>query len=239
MSFDPKRKAHKASLYKALTAAAELANEPFDQFLQTPFDPPWNLAANYRRNLQRGEYSAIRAKVLYEFMIANHFTVAHSEALEIFPQTPEMRWQEIIDRRAIEGKLSIVPVKRSMGIVQRASKVDAVGTTLKLGQEFCLKLDSDLGGHAIALQGVRSSWHPIPLAEDQSFVATIKTASNTLPLGSNGDPEPLVENHDLGLHQFVVVVAKTPDVPRSLTQLVSWVEESCTEIHVAKVRLVE
>ncbi|WP_227267339.1 hypothetical protein [Roseobacter weihaiensis] len=62
MSFDPKSKEHKASLYKALVAAAELANEPFDQFLQTPFDPPWNLAVNYRRNLQRGEYSAIRAK---------------------------------------------------------------------------------------------------------------------------------------------------------------------------------
>lgn len=62
MSFDPKDKAHKASLYKALTAAAELANEPFDQFLQTRFDPPWNLATNYRRNLQRGESQLSRPK---------------------------------------------------------------------------------------------------------------------------------------------------------------------------------
>ncbi|MEM9967092.1 MAG: hypothetical protein AAF755_03220 [Pseudomonadota bacterium] len=48
----------------------------FDDFLQMPFETPWNLATGYRRNLERGDYSAIRAQVLYDWMMDHHFATA-------------------------------------------------------------------------------------------------------------------------------------------------------------------
>ena len=138
MDFDPKNKDHKAKLYRTIVAAAELANERFDDFLQRPFNPPWALAANYRRNLQRGDYSTIRAKVLYDFILTQHFDVGHREAPDIFPETPAMRWRAILDERAIEGRFRIVTVASSFGVVERDSELKTAGTTLKLGQRFCL-----------------------------------------------------------------------------------------------------
>lgn len=239
MSFDPKNSDHKAKLYRALVAAAELVNETFDQFLQTPFDPPWNVGPNYRRNLQRGEYSAIRAGVLHDFLMRHHFAAARLEAPEIFPQSPERRWQEIVDERGIEGRLSIVPVKRSMGIVQWTSDIDAAEATLKLGQEFVLKLESEVRGYAIALQGVRNAWHPIPLNQERGLVAPVKTGNNVLPLGANDQPETLVESHDLGMHQFVVVAADARDIPVDVSKLVTCVHEKACLINTFTVRFVE
>ncbi|EEE36365.1 hypothetical protein RKLH11_198 [Rhodobacteraceae bacterium KLH11] len=226
MSFDPKSKAHKAKLYKALVAAAELENEPFDQFLQTPFSPPWSLADNYRRNLQRGEYSAIRAKVLHEFLLNRHFSVAHLEAPEIFPQTPEMRWREILDARATSDRLRIVIAKSQFGIVERESQLEVADTTLKLGQPFLLELTSDIDGHAVALQGVRGQWHPIPLGQDGALSAPVVAGKNLLPGHPDGRPDPLIEGHDEGLHEFVLITAQKTVVPVEAKRLAIWVADN-------------
>lgn len=239
MSFDPKSKEHKAKLYKTLVAAAELVNEPFDQFLQTPFNPPWSLADNYRRNLQRGEYSAIRAKVLYDFLLNHHFNVAHLEAPEIFPQTPELRWREILDARATSDRLRIVLAKSQFGIVERESQLEAAGTTLKLGQPFLLEFTSDINGHAVALQGVRGQWYPIPLGQDGAFSASIVDGKNLMPGHPDGQPEPLVENHDLGSHKFALVVGQTPSFSHEIEHIISQGLHKGFQLHIADARFVE
>lgn len=239
MSFDPKSKEHKAKLYKTLVAAAELVNEPFDQFLQTPFNPPWSLADNYRRNLQRGEYSAIRAKVLYDFLLNHHFNVAHLEAPEIFPQTPELRWREILDARATSDRLRIVLAKSQFGIVERESQLEAAGTTLKLGQPFLLELTSDIDGYAVALQGLRGQWHPIPLGQDGEVLAPVVVGKNLIPGRPDGRPDPLIEGHDEGRHEFVLITAQKPDVPVETKQLATWVADNPCLLHRTSVQFVK
>lgn len=239
MSFDPKSKVHKAKLYKALVAAAELANEPFDQFLQTPFNPPWNLADSYRRNLQRGEYSAIRAKVLYDFLLNHHFNVSHLEAPEIFPQTHEMRWRQILDERATSDRVRIVLAKSHFGIVERESQLEAAGTTLKLGQPFLLEFTSDVDGYAVALQGLRGQWHPIPLGQDEALSASIVVGKNLMPGHPDGRPDPLIEGQDEGLHEFVLIAAQKPDVPVETKQLATWVADNSCSLHRTSVQFVK
>lgn len=231
MSFEPKSKAHKAKLYKALVAAAELANEPFDQFLQTPFDPAWNLADNYRRNLQRGEYSAIRAKVLYDFLLSHHFNIAHLEAPEIFPQTPEMRWREILDEMATSDRFRLALVSTAMGIIERESHLKSADTAIRLGERFCFELDSEADGHVVAFQGVRGQWHNIPLGSDGEPCAEIQAGQNRLPKTMEGKLDPLTESQDQGLHEFVLISSDTPDIPANIVQLNIWVKEHNCLVH--------
>ena len=223
MSFDPKNKDHKAQLYRALVAAAELSNARFDEFLQIPFNPPWALAPNYRRNLQRGDYSAIRAQVLYEFLRDHHFTVAHRAAPDIFPYTPAMRWREILDHRATSDRLRLVFVPRSMGIVERESQLKPADTTIRLGQLFCFELDSETDGYAIALQGRGEQWHGIPLGPEGEAPGPIHPGTNRLPQRADGALDPFSENHHEGPHDFVLITAEDPTVPVSIDRLISWV----------------
>lgn len=239
MSFDPKNKDHKAQLYRAVVAAAELANERFDTFLQTPFNPPWALAPNYRRNLQRGDYSAIRAQVLYDFLRDHHFAAAHREAPDIFPHTPAMRWQEILDERASEDSLKLVLVENSFGVVERTSKLRAVNTTIKLGQAFCLELTSDTGGHAIALQGLRGKWYAVEIGPDCEVVLPVQAGQTLLPQNENGHPDPISENNDLGEHEFVMVTSEVATIPMTVGRLVTWVGEVKCALHRVKVRVVQ
>jgi len=238
MSFDPKSKAHKAKLYKALVAAAELASEPFDQFLQTPFDPNWSLADNYRRNLQRGEYSAIRAKVLYDFLLNHHFNVAHLEVPEMFPQTPETRWREILDEKATSDRFRLAIVSTAMGIIERESQLKSADTAIRLGERFCFELDSEADGHVVAFQGVRGQWHNIPLGSDGEPCAEIQAGQNHLPKTMEGKLDPLRENHDEGLHDFVLVTAQTGDIPTDLKNLITWVADNPCNLHRVTVQVV-
>ncbi|MBL4767905.1 MAG: hypothetical protein JKY94_09355 [Rhodobacteraceae bacterium] len=239
MTFDPKIKGHKALLYKALVAAAELANEPFDRFMQTPFDPSWNLGSNYRRNMQRGDYAAVRANVLYDFLLEHHFEAAHLEAPEIFSETPEMRWQAIVNEHAITGKLRIVLPSKEMGIVQRLSAVTNAEATLKLGQPFYFELDADAPGYATSLQSVRNKWHPIGLGVDGTFNMQINAGTNVIPQTASGQPDPLVESHDLGLHQFVVLLAKDQKMSASVDGLLKTWPDLEAAIHRIRVHFVE
>ncbi|MCE8006834.1 hypothetical protein [Aestuariivita sp.] len=239
MHFDPKNKEHKARLYRAVVAAAELTNERFDDFLQTPFNPPWALAPNYRRNLQRGDYSAIRAQMLYEFLQDHHFAAAHREAPDIFSHSPALRWREILDQRASTNTFKLVLVKRAFGVVERQSRLSAADTTIKLGQEFCLELISDMEGYALALQGQRDTWHVIEIGPNGELVVPIQAGKVLLPYAQDRRPDPLSENRDVGLHDFVIVTSAVETIPVTVDWLITWVNDVPCQLHRASVRIVE
>lgn len=237
--FDSKNQEHKAQLYRAIVEAAELANIPFDTFLQIPFDPPWALAADYRRNLSRGTYSTARARVLYDFMLNQHFDVAHRTAPDIVPDTPERRWRAILDEQAITGQLKIVQMKVDLGIVQRADAIDAAETTIKLNQPFCFELDSDHDGYAIALQGLRNSWHPIELGPNGNHRVPIATGSNLFPIDADGQPHTISEDHDLGLHEFVVVSSMELQGAVGISELIKMTTNNRLRINHVHVQFVQ
>lgn len=238
MTFDPKNTVHKTKLYRAIVAAAELSNQRFDDFLQIPFSPPWSLAANYRRNMQRGNYSATRAKVLHDFLRDHHFAVAHKTASDIFPETVEMQWRRVLDEKAIGSKLTIKLVPSGFGVLERRSRLITAEYTLKLGQEFVFELDSEHAGHATILQGIRGQWLPLDVGHDGSTVVPVVLGANIFPCLKDGESDPIRESHDAGMHEFICIVSTIPGIPTEIEQLVTWVGEKECGLHRVSVRFV-
>ena len=240
MPFDPTNKHQKARLYRVLTAAAELTSTHFDDFLQVPFAKPWNLAPSSRRNLQRGEYSTIRAQVLYDYIHEHHFEIGHQIAPEIFSETPEMRWDRLLNQAANKKGLSLVPwgdlnlVGRFYEQEAERKKQEKV-TKLSLEKPFIMELQSDREGYAVALQWYKDVWHLFPLGPNKQLTVPIKQGKVYLPVNDAGNPDPLSENRDSGDHQFAIVIYTDPpqEPIRSLSDLVKHVEVSDATIFVA------
>ena len=239
MSFDPKNKADKAQLHSVIIAVAELDNLRYDDVLDLPFETPWARGADYKRNVRSGEFSSIRAKVIYDWLMDQHFETAHKFAPDIFPQTPEMRLREIVDEHAIEGQLRIVLASDELGIVQSRSASTKADQTLKLGQDFYFELDVEEPGYAAAFQVVRSQWHPIELTGENVFSIALNTGINRLPQLPSGQIDPINESHDLGQHEFVLFVAQKDILPISVSSLLHAFGEENITIHRLAVQFVE
>ncbi|WJY21576.1 hypothetical protein QTA57_17915 [Fontisubflavum oceani] len=175
MSFDPKNKEHKAKLYPVLKALADLdPRKTPELIIDDAVGYPIARGTDYARNMRRGEINATFAKLTYDWLEMHHFDLAHRISPEIFPETVEQRWQRVLDERAVEGRLKLVLVPRTMGIVERESELRPVATTIRLGQRFCFELDCETEGYAIAIQGVRGQWHAITLGSKGDFGQAVK-----------------------------------------------------------------
>ncbi|WP_208347482.1 hypothetical protein [Pseudaestuariivita rosea] len=194
---------------------------------------------DYTRNMRRGDINSTFADLTYHWLMEHHFDLAHRISPEIFPETPEQRWQAILDKRAITDRFRLVLVPQSLGIVQRKSQLKPAGTTLRLGQRFCFELDSEIEGYAVALQGVRGQWHSIPLGSDGSVIAPLKRGINQLPRTTDGTLDPLSENDDEGQHEFVLVTAQTQDIPSDIKNLITWVNDVSLQLHRTRVQFVK
>ena len=235
MTFDPKNREHKKQLYSALTEAAKLSGRYFDDFLQIPFKDPWNLAPGYRRNLQRGEYSSIRAKVLYDFILKHHFQTGHEKAPGIIRETVGMRWRAILAERATKGQLKVTAIKHRIGVAQRASKIATADVSIKLGQYFCLGMTAKQPGYAVVLQGLNNNWHAIEIGQDGGYVCQIGAGENLMPRLDNGLLDPLSENEAAGLYDFVLVFSASQSPPVTIDDLIKWVNAYECDIHRVRV----
>ena len=95
-----------------------------------------------------------------------------------------------------------------MGLVQRKASQQKPEEVLKLSEEFCFHLDSEIRGYAVAFQEYKGMLHPLPLGQNDGLATTIEIGEQFLPIDDNGRPEKLSETVDLGHHRFVVVVAE-------------------------------
>ena len=232
MSFDPKNKADKAKLYPVLKALADLdPRKTPDLIMDDAVGYPVARGQDYVRNMRRGEIAATYAALIHQWLLEHHFNLAHRLSPEIFPETPEQRWQAIIDERAISDRFRLVLVPLTMGIVERESQLKPADTTLRLGERFCFELDSEAEGHAIAFQAVRGQWHNIPLGSNGEVSALIQSGQNRLPKRSDGQVDPLTENHDEGMHEFVMITAPTDDIPTNIQSLNTWIADRPSTIH--------
>ena len=232
MSFDPKNKADKAKLYPVMKALADLDPRKTPELLMDDaVGYPVARGQDYVRNMRRGEIAATYAALIHQWLLEYHFDLAHRLAPEIFPETPEHRWQAILDERAISGRLRLVLVPLTMGIVERESQLKPADTTIRLGERFCFELDSETEGYAIAFQAVRGQWHNIPLGANGETNARIRSGQNRLPKRSDGQIDPLTENHDEGMHEFVLITAPIDDIPTSIQSLNTWVGDRSNTLH--------
>lgn len=237
MSFDPKNKADKAKLYPVLRALADLdPRKTPELIMDDAVGYPVARGQDYSRNMRRGEIAATYAALIHQWLTENHFELAHRLAAEIFPETPEQRWQTILDERARTDSFRLVQVPQVMGILERESQLKPVDTTIRLGERFCFELESEEEGFVIALQGVRGQWYSIPLGPDGEASAPIYTGANHLPRLKGGQLDPLSENRDEGLHEFVLISALDSEISADIKALPKLVAASKCVLHRALVR---
>lgn len=240
MSFDPKKKADKAKLYPVLKALADLDPRKTPELLMDDaVGYPVARGQDYVRNMRRGEIAATYAMLIHKWLTEHHFELSHRLAPQIFPETPEQRWQAILDERAQTDRFRLVLVPQVMGIVERQSQLKPANTTIQLGERFCFELDIETEGYAIALQGVRGKWHNIPLGPNGETSAPIQGGKIQLPRSQGGQLDPLTENHDEGLHEFVLVTAPTGDMPVDIVNLITWVADNLCDLHRVSVQVVK
>jgi len=238
MNFDPKSADHKKQLYLALRAVADITGIHPDLLIDQALGHPQTMGADYLSNFRRGNIAASKAAAIHQWLNSNHHQTARQNAPEIFPLTLERQFDELLEKNAIMGKLSIKILKGEMGLVERAADAGKDGTpTIKIGQQFYFELESDHAGTAIALQGCGGKWHLFPLAGETDHLASTE-GINILPQSSDGKPEPLVENNDTGPHRFVVVCRrgeKTP--PTGLAKLITWANANECRVHLLEVQI--
>lgn len=239
MSFDPKNKAHKAKLYPVLKALADLdPRKTPELIMDDAVGYPVARGQDYVRNMRRGEIAATYAALIHQWLLEHHFDLSHRLAPEIFPETPEQRWQAIIDERAISYRFRLVLVPLTMGIVERESQLKPADTTIRLGERFCFELDSEIDGYAFAFQNVRCQWHNIPLGEQGKIGFPIESGQNRFPKTQDGQLDPLIEQHDIGAHTFILIVSEASDVPSKISHLETWVKAFKCSIHRATANFV-
>ncbi len=191
---------------------------------------------DYARNMRRGEINATFATLTHQWLIEHHFNLAHRLAADIFPETPEQRWQTIVDERATTDKLKVVLVEKSFGIARRNSKRRKAATAVRFGALYCLEIECQEEGTAILFQKVHGQWHNIEIGPDVATSANLKAGLNLLPQGSGDGPDPLYEEEHEGIHDFVLVTSTESKIPTAISQLVTWVAGNQCELHHATVQ---
>ena len=238
MSFDAENKEDKAQLYQVLKAVAKLAyGDTVELVIDRAVGQPIPRGLGATRNLRRGEYDSLVAQITHRWVEKFHFTLAHEVAPDLFPNTPVRQWRKILNERAGETGFNLVLVPSTFGALQRESEMEKAEQVIKLGQKFCLKLESNIDCHAIALQGRGDHWNVIGLGDHKTASAVIQTGINHLPQLSNGQLDPLCENSDEGITDFVMITAATDRIPLEVERLIKWVNENECNIHLKVVKL--
>jgi len=182
MSFDPKNKADKAKLYPVLKALADLdSRKTPDLIMDDAVGYPVARGQDYVRNMRRGEIAATYAALIHQWLTEHHFELAHRLSPEIFPETPEQRWQAILDEHAKTDRFRLILVPVTMGIVERESQLNPADMTIRLGERFCFELECRQEGTAILFQKVHGNWHNIEIGPDSAIAASLKEGLNLLP----------------------------------------------------------
>jgi hypothetical protein len=199
-------KADRAALYLVARAVADTTNLSVEAIMEQAFGHKLMVGTDYLSNFRSGAIGRPKAKLIHAWIAEHHAETAHAVDPNLFPKPHTDAWDEYLENHAIHGKLSIVRFDKSMGLVQRKSSQPNPGDVLRLGEEFCFHLDSEVNGYAVAFQRFKGKIHQIPLSSNDEAI-TVFQHEQFLPIDSNGTAERLTEKSDLGPHQFIVSVA--------------------------------
>lgn len=170
------------------------------------------VGADYLRNFRRGAIARSKAKLIGAWIEKHHGDTAHTIAADLFPKVETTNWNVLIPQIAVKDRLRVIRTQNDAGIVQRSDNERQIHETIKLGEGFHFELESNQDGFAIAYQGYRSEWYPLPLGVNPNdVVVPVETGEQILPRHPNNKPISLKENEDLGTHQFVIFIAQSVD----------------------------
>lgn len=204
-------KSERSALYHVARAIADTTNLSVETIMEQAFGHKLMVGTDYLSNFRSGAIGRPKAKLIHAWIAEHHAETAYAVDPKLFPKLNTDAWGRYLETHAIHGKLRIARFDRTMGLVQRKASQPKPEEVLKLGEEFCFHLDSEISGYAVAFQEYDEKLHPLPLGQGDALAATIEIGEQFLPLDSNGRPEKLSEVTDLGHHRFVVVVTENAE----------------------------
>ncbi|WP_139163150.1 hypothetical protein [Epibacterium ulvae] len=220
MAFDPKNITHRKQLYPVLKALAD--QDPHKGPLDVLDDAMGHLLSrgtDYLSNMRKGQYATSIAARLHKWITEHHADLGRMFAAGLFPEAQSSAWDAFLERYATRGKLRLVKFKpSSLGLVERTRQTSKPDDTIKLGEKFCFQLECEDDRYVRAFQIYKGEWHPIPVGANEAMGTTITARQKLVPVLADGTPDPLVEQHDLGPHQFVVLASQSGDFPDFDTQ---------------------
>lgn len=195
-------------LYVATRAVADASDLSVEEIIDAALGRKALMGTDYMSTFRRGKIRRSYAKLIHGWVTENHIQIANYIAPDLFALPNTDVWDRYLETHAIHGKLRIARFDRSMGLVQRKRSQPKPEEVLKLGEEFCFHLDSEISGYAVAFQEYEGKLHPLPLGQNDDLATTIEIGEQFLPIGDNGRPEQLSEASDLGHHTFIVAIAE-------------------------------
>ncbi len=199
-------KADRAALYHVARSVADTTNLSVEAIMEQAFGHKLMVGTDYLSNFRSGAIGRPKAKLIHAWIAENHADTAHAVDPRLFPKTHTDAWADYLANHAIYGKLRIARFDKSLGLVQRKRNQPKPDEVLRLGEEFCFHLDSDINGHAVAFQLYEGIMHQLPLGPNEERTTTVCAGEQFLPLDEVGEPEKLFELNDLGHHQFIIAV---------------------------------
>lgn len=219
-------------LYIATRAVTDATNTSIEAIMDKALGRKILMGTDYQSNFRRGKIRKAYAKLIYEYLAEHHVEIARKIAPDLFTLPHTTAWEQLIETQGIDGRLHAVPITKRMGLTARRSNIRMPTTDLRLNQDYCFELDSDMDGHAVAFEGYQGQWHSLPLgADDRHPTAKIIQGRQFMPVDANDNPIALVETDDIGLHQFVIVLGADPDLPVEIDAIAERHASMPMEIH--------
>lgn len=205
-------KSERSALYHVARAIADTTNLSVEAIMEQAFGHKLMVGTDYLSNFRSGAIGRPKAKLIHAWIAEHHAETAYAVDPKLFPKLNTDAWGQYLETHAILGKLRIARFDKTMGLVQRKASQPKPEEVLKLGEEFCFHLDSEISGYAVAFQEYDGVMHSLPLGKNDDLAATIKVEGQFLPIDDDGHPERLSEAANLGHHRFVVVVTENVEM---------------------------
>ncbi|MFY0620874.1 MAG: hypothetical protein JXQ89_04180 [Pelagimonas sp.] len=204
-------------LYVATRAVADAGNTTVEEIMDAALGRKALMGTDYMSTFRGGKIRKSYAKLIHGWIAGNHIETANNIAPDLFPLPHTDAWDSYIETHGIRGKLQIKRfAKNELNLIKKVKVRDAPDATLKLGEEFCFFLKSDLRTHAIGFERYKEKWHVMPLGPNGSHTFLLQSDEAHFPIDINGEIERLTEESDLDIHRFAFVVSKNAnDLPRT------------------------
>ncbi|ATG48831.1 hypothetical protein CEW89_15395 [Celeribacter ethanolicus] len=158
-------------LYKLTFNVGKLLNLTVYQIMDAALGRKIAMGKDYVANFRKGKIRRAYAKLIYKWLTEHHFDLLLQIAPEKFPETPEQRWQAILEERVRSDRFRLVLIPKSMGIVERESQLKPADMIMRLGERFCFELDSEVfAKNRTDVQGNRPHERP-PVTDHQPMLA--------------------------------------------------------------------
>lgn len=228
------------ALYRAFITVAEHNGINADLMLDRALGEAQERGIDYASNFRAGKISKVRAKAIHLWLAQNYFEMAKATAPDLFPYRPVSAFQHFIDKEAIVGKLRVIKISKTLGLIERSDEKRKHVQTLRLSEKFCFEIDTEITGVALAFQCYQDVWHPLPIGADKKRLKADITAGTVfLPKAVDGKSIPLEENNDAGNHQFTIIVSENRNLPQSADELVKAIRlDHPYEVYIVDVRFV-